>query len=124
MKCLCACSSWRSLAAAFLVALLAFAPALQGHAVAAHPDHFAAQLQQDDTAEQRSDCCIDGERTDHVMDAGCSSCVLPCMSALHALVPGLNMTSCVVPGSHRLTVDQVMGGLAAAPDLRPPKTRS
>lgn len=124
MKCLCICSSWRFLAAAFLVALLAFAPALQVHAAAAHPDHFAVQVQQDDAAAQRADCCIDGESTDHVMGSGCSSCVLPCMSAVHALVPSLNMTSYFASGSHLITVGQVMGGLAAAPDLRPPKTRS
>lgn len=124
MKCFCVYNSWRTLFAAILVAILALSPALQGHAAAVHPDHFAVQLQQVNTDTQRIDCCIDGESSDDALNAGCSACVLPCMSALNALIPGPTMTSFFAATSHLLPVGQVMGGLAAAPDLRPPKTRS
>ncbi len=109
---------------AVLVTMFALAPALQGHASATHPDHFAAQLQQELAEAQRADCCIDGESTEHALKAACSFCVLPCMTALHALIPGPFATSYSGSASHHLPVGQVVGGLAAAPDLRPPKTRS
>lgn len=124
MKRRCACTSWSSLAAAILVAMLVLAPVLQGHAAAEHPNSFDVQLQHEHTVAQRADCCVDGESTDHILGAECSSCVLPCMSALHSLLPDPTMTSFFTSAPHLLSVGQVMGGLAAAPDLRPPKTHS
>lgn len=107
----------------FLVAILTLAPALQGHAAATHPG-FAVQQQHEYADAQRADCCVNSEGTGHVLDAECSTCVLPCMSALHALIPDPSMSPFFMSASLRLLVGQVMGGLAAAPYLRPPKTRS
>jgi len=109
---------------AVLVTFLSIAPGLQGHASTTHPDHFTVQLQPVHTDTQRIDCCIDGESSEHTLNAECSACVLPCMSALLALLPGPTISTYFAATSHLLPVGQVMGGLAAVPDLRPPKTRS
>lgn len=124
MKSLCAHSLWRSLLAAVLVAMLALLPTHQGHASAAHSDHFAVQSSQNPSDAQRADCCIDAEGADHALKAACASCVLPCMSALHALIPSPLVTSFSGDLSYLLPDGQVVGGLAAAPDPRPPKTHS
>lgn len=120
----CTYSFWRPWIAAIFVAMLVFSPILQGHALAAHPNNFDVQLQQEHADTQRANCCVDGENPDHALDAECSSCILPCMSTLHSLL--LDPTSITVFASvpYLLSGGQIMGGLAAAPDLRPPKTRS
>ncbi|WP_430389757.1 hypothetical protein [Blastomonas fulva] len=117
-------SFWRPWIVAIFVAMLVFAPVLQGHAPAAHPNNFDVQLQHEHADTQRANCCVDGENPDHALDAECSSCILPCMSTLHSLLPDPTLIPFFLSVPYLLSCGQILGGLAAAPDLRPPKTRS
>lgn len=117
-------STWRSFFATMLVVTLMLAPALQAHAAASHSDHAMAQIQLAQVDAQRFDCCPDIDGKEHARHAACGSCVLPCMTALHALTDSPLETSPFGAVSYHGLDGQVAGELSTAPDLKPPKTSS
>lgn len=121
----CARSSWKLLFAAILVAVLVFGSDLQSHDVAAHFDHVNHSTQQEFAYGQIEDCCaVEGEKGGHPGDAECSACLLPCATALQFLIPVLQTVPAPEFALTRSPYAQATSGITAAPDLRPPISRS
>ena len=117
-------SIWQSAFATILVVLLALGSTLQAQAAASHPDRAVAQMQLAEADGQHADCCTETKGGEHARHASCGTCVLPCMTALHALMDSPVAALLVGTSAHHGLGGQVAAGLSTAPDLRPPKARS
>lgn len=115
---------WLAFFAMILVAALVFIPDLQRHSHAAHVDHMPQLLHSEHVDAQIANCCIDGDGSQQAKEAACQSCVLPCMTTVVFLIPCSGPPSFAGAGSYCPPPGQVAGGINAAPDLRPPITRS
>lgn len=115
---------WLTFFATILVAAFVFIPDLQRQSHPAHVGHLTHVLHFQHADAQIANCCIDGEGSEQAKEAPCHSCMLPCMSTVVFLIPGSSPTSFAGAGSYRPPPGQVAGGITAAPDLRPPITRS
>ena len=107
-----------------LVVMLALAPAVQAQTAASHPDHTMAEMQMAEAHAQHADCCPDAKGGDHAGHAICGTCVLPCMTAAHAVIENPLTASPFGAAAHHGARGQLFAGLSTAPDLEPPKTRS
>lgn len=114
-------SCWRWILAATLVALLALAPALQGHAAELHMDAVSTGVE---TEAPHAHPCPEDGHVDHGQQPSCTPCVLHCMGGVHAFAFNPDIPSDLTLSAYPVLEGQIPRGLATAPKLRPPKTRS